>query len=119
MLSTIGVDASSHTSAIITQDRGLSADLILTMESRHVQDIGLMSPELLERCLPLAEAAERLKFQRCSVSNFVSQLAGRDPLSYLDQKWDVADPYKRSKRHYKKAVQEISELVDTVVGALD
>ena len=117
-LAKIGVDASSHSSAIITAEGAQDADLILTMEARHVQDIAIMSPELFARTLPLGEAADQLAGRRITVEDLVAELAERNPLDYLDSKWDVDDPYKQSRRKHKKAVEQISGLVNIVVPAL-
>lgn len=117
-LSAIDVDASGHLSSMLTAERGLEADLVLTMESRHVQDIGVMSNQLFERTIPITEAADRLARRRVTVDEFRSEFSERNPLSYLDSKWDVDDPYKQSRRKYKKAVTQISDLVDAVLTAL-
>lgn len=117
-LQAIGVDASAHRSRIFDPTEMASADLILTMESKHVQDIGVMSDEVFSRTLPLTEAAQRLDGRRMPTGSLVSELENRDPMVYFDSRWDVEDPYKRSKRKYRKAVQQISSLVDSVVGSL-
>lgn len=117
-LNGIGIDARDHESRILDAESAATADLILTMESRHVQDIGVMSADLFDRTIPLREAGERLSGRRLQVSEFVSELPNRDPRSYLDDRWDVEDPYKRSKRKYRKAVEELSLLVDVVLGAV-
>jgi protein-tyrosine-phosphatase len=122
MIKTLGridVDASSHRSRIITEETGLEADLILTMESRHLQDLAVMSEALFVRTIPLAEAAELLSGRWMSTEEFRAGLTGRSPQRYLDTTWDVDDPYKRSRRRYRKAVEEISSLVDSVVRALE
>lgn len=117
-LRSIGVDASEHESRIIDAEGASEAELILTMESRHVQDLVVMSPELFGRTLPLKEAAALLSAKPLSVSDFLQNLDGRDPLAYLDSSWDVEDPYRRSKRKYKKAVIEIAGYVDDVLRGL-
>ena len=55
-----------------------------------------------------------------TVDTLVAQLTTRDPLVYLNgERWDVDDPYKRSRRRYRKAVDQISGLVDEVIGSLE
>ena len=117
-LQAAGVDANDHVSRIIGPSYAQEADLILTMESKHVQDIGVMSAEMFARTLPLTEAAQRLSGRRIPVATLVAELEGRDAMSYFDSGWDVEDPYKRSKRKYRKAVEQISGLVDTVLRSL-
>ena len=120
VLSKNGIDASSHSSRIITADLASDADLILTMEARHVQDLGIMDNDLFSRTLPLLEASDRLAGRRMTVDTLVAQLTTRDPLVYLNgERWDVDDPYKRSRRRYRKAVDQISGLVDEVIGSLE
>lgn len=117
-LSDVAVDADDHLSRIISMEMAAEADLILTMEARHVQDIAVMSAEIFAKTLPLVEARERLAGRRVSTEDLVADLAVRNPMVYFDNRWDVEDPYKRSKRKYRKSVEQISELVASVVSAL-
>lgn len=117
-LSEVAVDASGHRSRIISLENAGEADVILTMEARHVQDIAVMSPDLFAKTLPLVEAQERLAGRRIDTAEFVAGLASRNPMAYFDTRWDVEDPYKRSKRKYRKSVEQIAELIASVVPSL-
>jgi protein-tyrosine-phosphatase len=117
-LADVGVDATAHRSRIVTADLAAGADLILTMEARHVQDLTLMSNDIFAKTLPLMEAGERLADRQTTVADFVASLQSRDPLRYLDTRWDVEDPYKRSKRRYRRSVEQIAGLVDAVLPRL-
>lgn len=117
-LAGIGIAAGSHRSRILDPGLLKSADLVLTMEARHVQDIAVMDQECFAHTLPLAEAADRLRTAPSAVDDFVKGLADRDPMHYFDSRWNVEDPYKRSRRKYRQAVARISDLVDAVVTNL-
>lgn len=117
-----GVDARGHRSYELDAASLRAADLVLTMEGEHVQKATLVDREAFPKILPLREAAERLSRRRAGPAVLVEFLAEvndhRDPTSYLSGHWDVADPYGRKLKDYRKAVAEISELVDGVIGRL-
>lgn len=117
-LADVGVDASLHRSRILSDDIIDGADIILTMEARHVQDLSVKSAEIFAKTLPLVEANERLAGRRMDTAEFVASLAVRDPMAYFDTRWDVEDPYKRSRRKYRKSVEQIWDLVGAVIPAL-
>ncbi len=117
-LADIGIDASDHSSHIINERAVAWADLVLTMESRHLQDIAIMSPEAFGHTIPLREAAEMLTNWRTTVDAFVESLEGRRAQAYLGAHWDIDDPYKRSRRTYRQSVAEVSDLVTGVVASL-
>mgnify|MGYP003419210929 CR=1 FL=1 len=73
------------------------------------------------KVVPLKEAADVMGFLpgRLAVSDLLDEVnRSRDPRTYLSKGWDVADPYKRKLRDYRRAVAEIDELVGQVVGRL-
>ncbi|MEZ5341340.1 MAG: hypothetical protein R2706_07795 [Acidimicrobiales bacterium] len=113
-----GVDVTPHRSHTVNQETLDAADLVLTMEAQHVQNIAIKFPDSFAKTLPLVEAAERLRGRRVSVGDFVGEIQSRDPMSYLGREWDVDDPYKRGTRRYRKAVEQIDGLVETVLAAL-
>ena len=121
MASTLAADgivgAEAHTSHIIDDDTLSAADLILTMEARHLRDITIRNPELFDKTIPLCEASSRLEWAT-SCEEFLDDLADRDASTYFDEQWDVDDPYKRSNRHYRVAVDTIRALVSNVFGNL-
>ncbi len=113
-----GIDVSPHRSHKLTQAILDASDLVLTMESQHIQNIAIDFPDSFPKSLPLVEAAERLVGRRVSIADFVAEIQSRDPMAYLGRDWDVDDPYKRGTRRYRKAVAQIEGLVETVVEAL-
>lgn len=112
-----GVDVRPHRSAILDADTLMAADLVLTMEARHLQEATVIAPDAFPKMIPLIDAAARIRPGQ-SVAEFVDSIAGRDPMRYLDSKFDVEDPYKRSMRKYRKAVEQIDGLVATTIGSL-
>lgn len=95
-----------------------SAELILTMEGRHVQEIAIMQPEALAKSVPLLHAASLIKYSD-SVDTLVDRLGDRDVADYLSTEWDVDDPYKRGKRQYRKMVAHVDELISSVIGPIE
>ena len=54
-----------------------------------------------------------------SVAQLLAKVSeDRDPRRYLGSQWDVADPYGRRIKAYRRAVDEIEELVTLVIGRL-
>ena len=124
VLDEVGIDVRSHRSFQVNRASTSAADLILTMQGDHVQGITSLDPAAYPKTLPLREAAELLEERppgspAVSVGQLLDFVAqGRQPASYLDTTWDVADPYGRSLRHYRRAVSEIDELLTVVMTGL-
>ncbi len=116
------IDATAHRSYRIDGASIDAADILLAMESSHVQKITAIRPDALGKALPLKEAAKAMaEFAPGPVA--LADLLGqvnqhRDPRSYLGSGWDVADPYGRRIKAYRKAVDEIEQLVANVIGRL-
>ena len=117
-----GIDATAHRSYQLDAASLQAADVLLTMEGSHVQEATMISPDAFGKIVPLKEAAATLARHPAasvSIEELLDEINdGRDPLHYLDQRWDVADPYGRRPRQYRQAVAEITELVDAVIGRL-
>jgi protein-tyrosine-phosphatase len=117
-----GIDASAHRSYQLDEASVAAADVLLTMESSHIQRITSISPEALAKSVPLKEAAqlmERLEPGPVTVERLLAELnRDRDPLTYLGARWDVDDPFGRRAKAYRRAVDEIAALVDVVIGRL-
>ena len=117
-----GVDASYHRSYLIDEASLAAADLVLTMEGEHVRKATLLRSSAFEKIVPLKEAAQevrRLGPGPLAVEDVLEAVgANRDASSYLTTGWDVADPYRRKLKDYRRAVAEITELVSTVVEPL-
>ncbi len=122
VLSNRRVDATDHLSYKLDQASLDAAELLLTMEGRHVQKATMISPESFPKIVPLREAAavlDRLGRPEVSIEEFLEELnTKRDPRHYLGTQWDVADPYGGRLKAYRKAVAEIEQLVSSVIGRL-
>ncbi len=112
-----GAIATHHRSHTIDPDTMDAADLILTMEGRHIQELTIKHQAALSKAVPLKEAAERMR-RAGSVDELLAGLESRNLSDYLGTKWDVDDPYKRGKRRYKKMVAEVDTLLGQVISPL-
>lgn len=117
-LAEIGVDhATDHVSHIVDDETLEAADLILTMEARHLRDLTIRDRDLFDKMVPLREAATLLDGPTYT-SELLDRLSEREASSYFDERWDVEDPYKRSSRKYREAVTSIQGLVNDVFSNL-
>jgi protein-tyrosine-phosphatase len=114
-----GVSVADHRSYKLDVDTLTAADLILTMESRHVLDATVLDRRSLRKTLPLKEAAREIRKGE-DIDSFLERLnAERDAQKYLSAvDLDVADPYKKRLKVYEKAVEEIDGLVSTLLSCL-
>lgn len=99
-----------HTSHIIDPDTMSAAELILTMESRHLRDLTVKDRDVFDKTIPFKQAASLLD-RPMSLDEFLVSIEGREASSYFDERWDVEDPYKRSTKKYREASEEIKDLV--------
>ena len=118
----LGVDVTPHRSFQLNEASLQASDLVLTMEGEHVQRATILHRESFPKIVPLKEAAEAaavLGNPRLTVDDLLAEVnEHRDPTSYLSTGWDVADPYNRKLKDYRRAVAEIDDLVQVVVGRL-
>ncbi len=119
VLSSRGISVADHRSYKLDQDTVTAADLILTMESRHVLDATVLDRRALRKAMPLKEAAAAVK-SGDTIASFLDRVNDtRDPQKYLAaEELDVADPYKKRLKVYERAVEEIDGLVTTVLSRL-
>lgn len=103
-------DSHKHSSHIIDPDTMAAAELILTMESRHLRDLTVKDRSVFEKTIPFKQAAQILD-RPMSLDEFLVAIEERDASSYFDDRWDVEDPYKRSTKKYREASEEIKDLV--------
>lgn len=116
-----GIDISKHRSYQLDHASLQAADLVLTMEGEHVQQATTIDRACFPKTVPLREAAEVLAAAAGPqpIDRFVETLGRvRDPSTYLSNQWDVADPYRRKLKDYRRAVEDISSLVEGVIGRL-
>ena len=106
-----GVDDSHrHSSHIIDEDTLEAAELILTMESRHLRDLTVKDRSVFEKTIPFKQAVSHLD-RPMSLDEFLGSIEDRQASDYFDERWDVEDPYKRSMKKYRVASDEIKDLV--------
>jgi len=117
-----GFDLSHHESKQIDADTIGAADLILTMERRHLTALAELDVDAIKKAFPLKELAELAPIvgwrpSEVSETAWIKQAnALRTPGAILSRQtsFDVADPMGGSKRTYAKAADEITELLETV-----
>ncbi len=110
-ISKFGVeDSHKHSSNIIDADTMDAAELILTMESRHLRDLTVKDRSVFDKTIPFKQAVSLLD-RPMSLDEFLVSIEGREASSYFDERWDVEDPYKRSTKKYRDASEEIKNLV--------
>ncbi len=117
-----GIDPSAHRSYKIDEASINAAELILVMESAHLQRLTRIDRNSLRKALPITEAAallSQMSAENVTIEDFLANLnTDRDPRIYLDKRWDVKDPYGGKPREYRTAVIEIDGLVQAVVSRL-
>lgn len=119
----VSVDVRSHRSYLVDQPSLEAADIVLTMEGEHVQRATLLHRSAFPKIMPLREAASVMAGIPPGPPIGLDELVARvnerrDPSSYLSTRWDVDDPYKRKLKDYRRAVSEITSLVDTIFDRL-
>lgn len=120
-LAELGVDASEHRSYRLDPASLEAADLVLTMEGQHVPSATRLHRAAFPKIIPLKEAARVAVDlgQQVTVDDLLDEVnRARDPRTYLSKGWDVADPYRRKLRDYRRAVAEIDGLVTEVLDRL-
>lgn len=111
------ISTAIHRSSQLETETLGAAELILTMEGRHVQEIAISFPDVFAKTLPLLQAASLIR-DGYSIERLLEVLEDRDGAEYLSSEWDVSDPYKRGKRQYRKMVSQVDDLVERVVGPI-
>ncbi len=114
-----GIDASAHRSSKVDAETLDASDLVLTMESSHIQEAAVIAPSTFPKMLPLKEAASLIRPGDAIVDVLERLNTDRDTTRYLGREFDVADPYGKNTKAYREAVDEIDELVSRVIGTLN
>ncbi|MFW2381816.1 MAG: hypothetical protein ACN4GZ_08675 [Acidimicrobiales bacterium] len=119
VLASRGISVADHRSYQLDVDTLTAADLILTMESRHVLDATVLDRRSLRKTIPLKEAVREIRKGE-TIEAFLDRVnTTRDPQNYLSAiDLDVDDPYKKRLKAYEKAVEEIDGLVTTLFSRL-
>lgn len=117
-----GVDLRSHRSHHLDVDTVRAADLILTMERRHLTTVAELDVDAVTRAFPLRELAELAplvgwRSGHVSVAEWVRRAnATRAPGAVLSAAadHDVADPMGGPSRAYRRTADELEQLLDEV-----
>ncbi|MFP5321073.1 MAG: hypothetical protein ACLGIC_04415 [Acidimicrobiia bacterium] len=120
-----GLDGSAHRSRRLQAPDLQRPDLVLAMERQHVREVAVLDREAFERTFTLPDLARRARAHgpRRPDEDLRAYLhrisAGRRPADVLGVGDDeVADPYGRNAAAYRRAADEIEELLDVVVDHL-
>lgn len=117
-----GVDASHHRSYRIDEASLRAADVVLTMEGEHVRQATTLVPSAFPKIIPIRKAAhviEQLDGDTVTMARLVAAVnLEREPADYLSRQWDVPDPYGGRIKAYRRAVDQLDELLTTVVARL-
>ena len=121
-----GIDLSAHRSRRVNAETLQQADLILTMERRHLRSVAELQFDALDRAFTLRELAH------------LAAVIGPRPVTLPPSQWiarassmrlpgtvltvstddDISDPMGGSRRDYRRAADEIDEAVERVLSAL-
>jgi protein-tyrosine phosphatase len=112
------VDLSPHRSARVNPERLEWADLVVTMTGQHVLDLIGVSPAIRDRTMTLREWAATTGRGRPitlwtpqEVRTWAAEATGRPIDALLSGDLDVADPIGRPRRFYRRAAEQIDQLL--------
>lgn len=119
----LGLNLEEHRSRSLTPNLVDHADLIVTMERRHLGAIAELSIDAVERSFPLRELVRigRAREPGESVRDWALGVgAGRDPSRVLaiDPSDDVRDPMGGPRRAYRRCANELAALVEELTALL-
>ena len=120
------LDLSAHRSHQLDADTVAAADLILTMERRHLTTIADLDVRAIERSFPLRELAELApmvgaRHDGVPVQEWIRRASATRPHGSVltaNTQLDVADPMGGTSRAYRKTADEIEGLLTTVTSYL-
>lgn len=122
----IGIDLSAHRSTAVDAATVARADLIITMERQHIQQIVLVSPGAFARTFTLKELVRRgtavgPRDEHESVADWIARVhAGRRPTDVLGASPDddVDDPTGSAIADHHGTAEMIDRLMDELVDLL-
>jgi protein-tyrosine phosphatase len=120
----LGIDLTAHTSMPLDASLVRDADLIVTMERRHVQEVALAEPTGFSKAFTLKELVRRgtaagpRRADESIASWIVRVGAGRRPADLLGRSPvdDVADPTVDRMVDHDTLAAELSDLADRLVA---
>lgn len=121
-----GLDISAHLSSRLDPDTLGSADLVLTMERRHLTEIAALDLDALTRSFTLKELARLApevgpRPSGTSIRAWIEQAARfREPTSVLSYETgsDIKDPMGGSQRSFNRSADEITALLAAIWSLL-
>jgi protein-tyrosine phosphatase len=119
-----GVDIGGHRSRIVSYELIEGADLVIGMERMHVREAIVLARDSAHRIFTLKEIVRRGEatgargpgeplarwLERVAAGRRSAELLGESDAD------DVADPYRQSQDVYRRCVNDVSSLVDRLVG---
>ncbi|MCP5028304.1 MAG: hypothetical protein GY929_18660 [Actinomycetia bacterium] len=116
-----GLDLAVHRSRELSESVIANSDIVLTMERRHAREAAVMCPDAISKIIPLKAAARAHVAAGAGIDHIIKEIDSRRRPSDLlgaSATDDVEDPYGRSKRRYRQAVEELDGLVSRVAQAI-
>ncbi len=121
-----GLDLSGHVSRRVTAEILEPADLVLTMERRHLVAAADVDPAVVPRAFVLKELEELSSIvgpraPHRSVSDWIAEAAAlRAPATVLtlDRRHDVPDPMGRSRREHQRVFDQIERSLSQILSML-
>jgi len=121
-----GIDVSGHRSATLSKPMVASADLVVGMSLRHVQEAVLLQPTAWKRTFRLKELVKRGEFigprlAGQDLNSWIRAAQGdrqRAALAHVSPADDVADPYGGPLEDYEAAAAELEYLTVRLVALL-
>lgn len=100
-LEDMGINPGRHKARQLTPEIAEEADLILTMESQHLDELEAICPEAQSK-------AHTLKGYAAYVDGFPG-----------DEEYDILDPFRQPLEVYREVAQEIKEAIEKLLVRLD
>ncbi len=95
-----GIDIHKHKSRQLTREMAEDADIILTMEARHLEELEAISPESYGKAHTLKGYAE-------------------DVEGFPGEGYDIEDPFREPYENYLEAANQIQEALKKLIDKLD
>ena len=117
-----GIDIAGHVSRTLADVDVAGADLIVTMERRHLQEAVVLDPSVRERAFTLPELVRRAEAAPTRepeqpLREWAAELAaGRTSADLLGTADAVEDPIGRSRGRYAETAEELDDLLRRFVG---
>lgn len=116
-----GLDIGDHRSRVVSPAMVRAADLVVTMERAHVRRLHLEVPEAASRVHTLgAVVADLVGAPGATLGERLQALHRERPPSALlgNGSDEVADPFGRSRRVYRRTAERLDALVVELIAAL-